>query len=113
MASKSEKKYVCIRDKQLGKHENDITELKVRSQFKEAKINELSLSMKEMNEKLDNITEDIQHLRQESMKDDSNIDNRVTALENTVKVLKWVSVTSLSFLGVIVAIFSFSLTYLH
>ena len=113
MASEEDKKYICIHEKQLGKHETDITELKARANFKDQRIDELSASMRDIDKKLDVIKEDIQQLYIKSVQDDSDIDNRVTALENTVKVLKWVSATALSFLAVVVAILTFSMMHLH
>ena len=113
MASEEEKQYVCIREKQIGKHESEITELKARANFKDQRIEELSISMRDIDRKLDVIKEDIQQLYIKSVQDDSDIDNRVTALENTVKVLKWVSATALSFLAVVVAILTFSMMHLH
>lgn len=113
MASEQDKKYICIHEKQLSKHETDITELKARANFKDQRIDELSISMKDIDKKLDVIKEDIQQLYIKSVQDDSDIDNRVTALENTVKVLKWVSATALSFLAVVVAILTFSMMHLH
>jgi len=111
MASKAE--YMCIREKQINKHDADIAELKTRAEYKERQIIELGDNMREMNQKLDYIRDGLQDLKLQSMQDDSDIDNRVTALENTVKVLKWVSATALSVLGVLIAVLSFAMMHLH
>lgn len=113
MASKQESKYTCIREAQISQHENDITQLKVRADFKEEDIKEIKADMEKMNNKLDNIDQKIEDFMRKSIKDDSNINNRVTALENTVKVLKWVVATCLSFIGVVVAVLTFAMMHLH
>lgn len=113
MASKQESKYTCIREKQLSQHENDITQLKVRADFKEETIKEIKADMEKMNDKLDNIDEKIETFMRKSIEGDSSINSRVTALENTVKVLKWVVVTCISFLGVVVAVLTFAMMHLH
>ena len=113
MVSEQENQYVCIRDKQLGKHESDIAQLKVRADFKEEAIREVKADMEKMNDKLDSIDQKIEDFMKNSLEGDFNIDSRVTALESTVKVLKWVTVTSLSFLSVLVAVLAFAMTHLH
>lgn len=113
MVSNQKDQYTCIREKQLGKLEKDVTQLKVRADFKEESIKEVKADIEKMNDKLDAIDEKIGEFVRKSIEDDFNIDNRVTALESTVRVLKWASVTSISFLGVLVAVFAFALTHLH
>ena len=103
----------CIKEKQILKHENDIVELQTRADFKDRRISELNENIREMDKKLDDIKDRLQELQLRSVVDDSDIDNRVTALENTVKVLKWVSAVLVTFLGVAIAALSFSLTHLH
>lgn len=112
MASK-DKKYVCIRDKQLSKHDTEITELKARSHFKEEKITELNDSMKEMDKKLDSINDSIQELKLQSAQDDFNIDNRVKALESKLETLKWVTGSAVAILGVLVGILSLIVSSIH
>ena len=108
-----EKKHTCIREEQINKHEGDIVELKARADFKDQRIEDLKISMREVDKKLDDIKDEIQNLQMQSAKDDSDIDNRVTALENTVKVLKWASMTIISLMGVFIAFLSFTIMHLH
>lgn len=103
----------CIKENQILKHENEIVELQTRADFKDRRITELNENIHEIDRKLDDIKDRLQELQLRSVVDDSDIDNRVTALENTVKVLKWVSATLVAFLGVAIAALSFSLTHLH
>lgn len=112
-AEESNTKYVCIREKQINKHDSAIAELNARADFKEQRISDLHDNMEKMDKKLDNIQNQLQDLKMQSLKDDSDIDNRVTALENTVKVLKWITATALSALGVIIALIGFALIHLH
>lgn len=109
----SEEPINCIKESQLLKHENEIVELQTRADFKDRRITELNENIHEMDKKLDDIKDRIQELQLRSIVDDSDIDNRVTALENTVKVLKWVSATLIAFLGIAIAALSFSLMHLH
>lgn len=113
MTSEQEKEYTCIRGKQIGKHESDIAQLKVRADFKEENIKEIKADMEKMSDKLDAIDEKIEGFMRKSIEDDSNINNRVTALENTMKVLKWASATSISFLGVSITVLAFAMSHLH
>lgn len=109
----SERKYTCIREKQLTKHENDIVELKAMADFKNLRIDELTVSVKDMDKKLDKITESIQELKLQSAQDDFNIDNRVKSLESKLETLKWVTGAALSILSVIVAVISIAITHIH
>lgn len=124
MASKDEKKYVCVREKQIGKHESDITELKVRADYKENKIEELSIrirdfdlkldeKMHDMDEKLDKITSSLENLKFQSAQDDYDIDNRVQALESKLETLKWITGVAVSILSILVAVLGIIITHVH
>ena len=124
MASEEDKKYVCIREKQIGKHESDITALKVRADYKEHKIEELTLNMHDidkkfdekmddMDKKLDSITSSIEELKLQSAKDDFDIDNRVKALESKLETLKWIITAAISVLSVLIAALAFIMTNFH
>lgn len=113
MVHEEQKKYVCIREKQIGKHETEITELKVRADYKEQMIEELKDSMHDMDDKLDKITDSIEDLKLQSSKDDFNIDNRVKSLESKLETLKWVVGSALAILAVLVSILGLIVTHLH
>lgn len=108
-----DKKYVCIREKQINKHDTEIAELKTRSVFKEEKINELSESMEKMDEKLDSINDSIQELKLQSAQDDFNIDNRVKALESKLETLKWVTGSAVAILSVFIAVLGILMSFIH
>lgn len=109
----NEGKYTCIREKQLAKHENDLVELKTMADFKNLRIDELTLSVKDMDKKLDKITESIHELKLQSAQDDSSIDKRVESLENTLKVLKWVTGLAISVLSIVVTIVIAVISHIH
>lgn len=108
-----EKKYTCIREKEINKHDTEIAALKTRSEFKEEKINELSESMREMDRKLDSINDSIQSLKLQSAQDDFNIDNRVKALESKLETLRWVTGSAIAILSVFIAILGILISFIH
>lgn len=108
-----EKKYTCIREKEINKHDIEIAALKTRSEFKEEKINELSESMREMDRKLDSINDSIQSLKLQSAQDDFNIDNRVKALESKLETLRWVTGSAIAILSVFIAILGILISFIH
>ena len=113
MVHKEEKKYVCVREKQIAKHETEIAELKVRANYKEQMIEELKDSMNDMDNKLDKITESIEGLKLQSSQDDFNIDSRVKSLESKLETLKWVVGSAIAILSVLVSILALVITFIH
>lgn len=110
---KKEVPSVCIRDKQVNKHEVDIAELKTRIDYKHQRIDELKSSIDEMDKKLDKIDHCLSELKLQSERDDFNIDTRVTKIENTIHVLKWVLGIGLSVVTTAIGILTFILTFAH
>lgn len=113
MMESKPKEYTCIREEKLAKHDNDIVELKALAEFKNRRINELAESFKDMDDKLDKISESIQELKLQSAQDDFNIDNRVKSLESKLETLKWITGVALSILSVIVAVISLAMTHIY
>lgn len=109
----SNNEYTCIREKQINKHDSEIAALRTRADYKDNKIEELTKSMHEIDEKLDKITTNIQELKLQSAKDDFNIDNRVKALESKLETLKWVTGSAIGILGVLVAILALVISHIH
>ena len=66
--------YVCIK-------EDKIAELEAKNGFKEQRINELIIDQRRMEEKIDNIAENVNQLMLQSVKDDNNLNQRITAIE--------------------------------
>lgn len=108
-----EDKYTCIREKQISKHDSEIVELKVRDDYNEQRINELTKELSKMDEKLDRISEDIHQLNLQSAQDDFNIDNRVKSLESKLETLKWVLTVGLTALSFVITFLAFFITYVH
>lgn len=109
MGSKPE--YVCIHEDKMQDHESKLAHLESRMDFKEEKIDQLIIDNKKMDEKLDKINESIHQLQLKSARDDFNIDNRVTQLETTVRVLKWISVFLVSVVVMSISLATFILTH--
>lgn len=82
--------YVCIREEQLGNQSRKIAELEARADYKDQRIEQIIQDQKRMEDKIDNITDVVADLKLQSLKDDKEIDKRVTSLETTVNVIKWV-----------------------
>ena len=76
--------YQCIHEEQLNHHSLQIAELEKEVEFKKEKIDQLQKSMEKIDKKLDKLI-------QRSEEKDNDIDKRVTSLETTVKVLKYVT----------------------
>ena len=107
------KKYTCIKEKQVQKHETDITELQVKANFKEEQIKEIKTNIEKMDKKIDVLIESFNNFKDESHKDDFNIDNRVTKLENTQNVLKWVVAIGLTTISTLIAVITFFILHIH
>ena len=76
--------YECVHEELLQNHGLKLTELEKEVEFKREKIDQLQKSMEKIDKKLDKII-------QRSEEKDSDIDKRVTSLETTVKVLKYIT----------------------
>lgn len=96
----------CLHEELLQSHSLSLKELETEIGFKKEKIDGLKDSVDAIDEKLD-------QLILKSERDDFDIDKRVTSLENTIKVLKWVLAIGLSSVGTAVAIITLMLTVIH
>lgn len=83
-------------EKRVDEHSLQIQELKDEVDFKKWKIDSLI-------EKIDNLTKVVQEIQLNQLKNDNDIENRVTSLESTQSTLKWAVMVILSALGVLVA----------
>lgn len=105
--------YVCIREKQVNDLQIDVAELKTRIDYKHQRIDELKQSIDEIDKKIDKIDRCLSKLEMQSKNDDFNIDTRVTKLENTQNVLKWIMGIGLSVVSTAIAVLAFILTFIH
>ena len=99
-------KYDCVHEDLIQSHSTDIQSLKTRADYKDKRIDELYDKIEKMENKIDTINENVNTIMMKSVQGDSEIDKRVTSLETTVKVLKWL--TGLLFgSGIIWVVYSF------
>ena len=112
MSAQKKPNYVCIREEQVNKLQIDVAELKTRVDYKHQRIDELKISIETLDKKLDKIDECLNHLKLQSERDDFNIDTRVTRIENTINVLKWIVGIGLSVVATAIAVLGFFMTLL-
>ena len=93
----------CIHEDRWTHTENEIQKLETEKQRFETKIDK----------KLDKIYTELHDFKLESTKGDSSIDNRVTALEKTVSILKWTVTITLPAGTLLFAALTFFLTHVH
>ena len=108
MVAKQE--YVCIHEDKFQEAETKLAHLESRMEFKEEKMDQIIEDFRTMDKKLDKITENIHQLQLDSAQDDFNINNRVTQLETTVRVLKWISVFLVSVVVMSISLATFIIT---
>ena len=90
----------CVHEDKWGHTEAQLEKLETKHNYNQDLIRQMMEDSRRFEEKLDkklnttdkkldNISQELHNFKLESTKDDGSIDNRVTALENTVKVIKW------------------------
>ncbi len=102
--------YQCIRESQINHHEVDIAELKTRIEYKHQRLDEMKESIDRLDHKLDKIDHCLSEMKLQSERDDFNIDNRVTTIESTIKVLKWIVAIGLTAAGTAITVLTFIIT---
>ena len=109
------KDYTCMHEELVQDHSLKIKGLEARANFNDQRLTNVESQMKEMNDKLEKLNqsiitsqketvETIKNLQLQSNQDDYNIDKRVTSLETTVRVLKWIIAVAISILSVLIAL---------
>ena len=93
-------------EKQIQENTRQIAALETRAEYKEKRIDELYDKIEKMETKLDKINENVDKIVQSSIKSDNELELRLTKLETTVRVLKWIT-TLLFGSGLIWVIYSF------
>lgn len=104
--------YTCMHEDQIMGQSRKIEALETRADYKEEIIKELKDDMKELKDDIKEIKTDINNFILKSVNDDNLLketlnrqDNRITSLETTVRVLKWlIGIVTSS--GVITIIFA-------
>jgi len=90
---------------QIQQNTREIAELQTRADYKEKRIDELYNKMEKMDEKIDEINKNVNTIIQSSIESDNQLELRLTKLETTVRVLKYIT-TLLFGSGLIWAIYS-------
>lgn len=86
-------------EEKVDEHSLQIQELHDEIDFKKWKIDSLI-------EKIDNLTTVVQQIQLNQVRDDSDIMNRVTALESALKTMRWVTGIGLTVVGLLIAYLS-------
>lgn len=83
-------------ERKVDEHSLQIQELHDEIDFKKWKIDSLI-------DKIDNLTEVVQQIQLNQIKDDNDIMNRVTALESSLVTLRWTVRVGLSIIAIVIA----------
>ena len=120
----------CIHEEQIINQSQKLSELEAKNGFKDQRINELIEDNKRIESKIDNLTDTVNKVMLNSIKDDNNLNQRVTTLETAIetqdKVLQQYKADAkrhrdderartnqyLSYITVGVCVLTFVLTYL-
>lgn len=95
-----------LHETQIQENSKKISALETRAEYKEKRIDELYDKIEKMENKIDNINENVNKIVQSSIESDNKLEQRLTKLETTVRVLKWIT-TLLFGSGLIWVIYSF------
>ena len=72
-------------EEQIQENSREIAELKARANYKDKRINELIEDNKRIELKIDNLTDTVNKVMLNSIKDDNNLNQRVTTLETAIE----------------------------
>ena len=100
------KEYRCIHEELIREHELQLNDLKNELNYKKERLDSMDKKIDKIDKKIDNLSENVNTIMLKSVQGDSEIDKRVTSLETTVNVLKWVT-TLLFGSGIIWVVYSF------
>jgi chromosome segregation ATPase len=85
MAPKNQS-YTCLHEEQIQEHSLRIAELSTKSEYKEQSIMELKQELKNINDKIDALSENVNTLVLNSESKDIKIDKRVEKLETKIEL---------------------------
>lgn len=111
----------CIQhEEQIQELARKTTALETKSKYKEDSIKELKKDMKDLKYTMTTLDNTINEFILKSVTDDGSLrelvnkqDNRITALETTNKVLKWIIGIGFTALTSAVAVMAFLLAHIH
>ena len=105
----------CVHEEQIRGISRKTSELEANAKYHEKHLDELNLSLKDLQHSIDNISDTINEFILKSVNDDSDLKKYITTLENRIVTLEtakneqWKLFTGL---GVLIPIVSFVITYL-
>ena len=99
----------CLHEEQLHGQSRKIAELEARADYKDKRIEEIITQNMRTEEKIDKLTDIVNNLMLKSIQDDNDINQRVTALEASQQTIYRI----ISIVSVILAAFTFYMTYLR
>ena len=76
----------CLHEELIQDHSLQLTELETKSRYKEQSIMEIKEDLKELNNKLDILTADVNKVIRKSESTDSKLEKRVETLETKIHV---------------------------
>jgi len=88
--------HICPHEEEFQNYGKKIAELEAHVNYKDKRIDELIEDQKKLDDKMDKIGDKIDTIMMKSIQGDNDVNQRVTSLETTVKVLKWV----MGFIGI-------------
>ena len=84
------KNYNCIHEQLIQEHSLRLNTVETEVEFKKEKIEDLNMKIDKLENKLDLQDEKLDKILNKSIESDNDIDKRVTSLETTVKVIKYI-----------------------
>ena len=105
----------CVHEEQIRGISRKTSELEADAKYHEKHLDELTVSIKELQESIDEMSKSINKFILKSVNDDSNLKECITGLDNRIVMLEtakneqWKLFTGL---GVLIPIVSFVITYL-
>ena len=79
-------KHECLHEDIIQDHSLQLTELETKSRYKEQSIMEIKDGLKELNTKVDNLTDNVNKIVRKSENTDSELEKRVETLETKIQV---------------------------
>lgn len=105
----------CVHEEQIRGISRKTSELEANAKYHEKHLDELTVSIKELQESIDEMSKSINKFILKSVNDDSNLKEYITGLDNRIVMLEtakneqWKLFTGL---GVLIPVVSFVITYL-
>lgn len=102
----------CLHEDQISNHSRKIAELETKADYKEKRIDELNNKMERLNVKIDELNENVNTLILQSTKGDTQLDNRLIAIETELELQKQANKDNLERYRLWLAIATVALTVL-